>query len=58
MKIVLAGALGGIAMFIWTSLAHMALPFAEAGLREIRNERRRRSRHFLKVLIISSVSLT
>jgi hypothetical protein len=38
MKIVLAGALGGIAMFIWASLAHMALPFGEAGLREIPND--------------------
>jgi hypothetical protein len=26
MKILLAGVLGGIIMFIWTSIAHMALP--------------------------------
>jgi len=38
MKILLAGILGGIAMFIWTSIAHMALPLGEAGLREIPNE--------------------
>ncbi len=38
MKIVLAGASGGIAMFIWTSIAHMFLPLGEAGLREIPNE--------------------
>src|SRR6266699_5919206 len=38
MKIVLAGAVGGIAMFIWTSIAHMFLPLGEAGLREIPNE--------------------
>ena len=38
MKILLAGILGGIAMFIWTSLAHMALPLGEAGISEITNE--------------------
>ena len=38
MKIVLAGVLGGIAMFIWTSIAHMALPLGEAGISEIPNE--------------------
>ena len=38
MKILLAGILGGIVMFIWTSIAHMALPLSEAGIREIPNE--------------------
>jgi hypothetical protein len=38
MKILLAGVLGGIAMFIWTSIAHMALPLGEAGINEIPNE--------------------
>jgi hypothetical protein len=38
MKILLGGVLGGIVMFIWTSLAHMALPLGEAGVREIPNE--------------------
>ena len=38
MKILLAGILGGIVMFIWTSIAHMALPLGEAGLGEIPNE--------------------
>ena len=38
MKILLAGILGGIAMFIWTSLAHLALPLGEAGISEIPNE--------------------
>jgi hypothetical protein len=38
MKILLAGILGGIVMFVWTSLAHMALPLGEAGIREIPNE--------------------
>jgi len=38
MKILLAGILGGIVMFIWTSIAHMALPLGEAGLGGIPNE--------------------
>ena len=38
MRILLAPILGGIAMFIWTSIAHMALPLGEAGINEIPNE--------------------
>src|SRR5215472_10949227 len=38
MKILLAGILGGLAMFIWTSIAHLVLPFGEAGIQEIPNE--------------------
>jgi hypothetical protein len=38
MRILLAGALGGIAMFVWTSIAHMALPLGEAGIGEIPDE--------------------
>jgi len=38
MRILLAAILGGIAMFIWTSIAHMALPLGEAGISEIPNE--------------------
>ena len=38
MRIFLAGLLGGIAMFIWTSIAHMALPLGDTGVREIPNE--------------------
>jgi hypothetical protein len=38
MRILLAGVLGGIAMFVWTSIAHMALPLGEAGIDEIPNE--------------------
>jgi len=38
MKILFAGILGGIVMFVWTSIAHMALPLGEAGVREIPNE--------------------
>ncbi len=37
-RIFLAALLGGIAMFIWTSIAHMALPLGEAGIKEIPNE--------------------
>ena len=38
MKILLAGILGAIAMFVWTAIAHMALPLGEAGIAEIPNE--------------------
>jgi hypothetical protein len=38
MKILLAGILGGVAMFIWTSIAHMLLPLGEVGVGEIPNE--------------------
>jgi hypothetical protein len=38
MKILLAGILGGMAMFLRTSIAHMALPLGEAGVGEIPNE--------------------
>jgi hypothetical protein len=34
----LAGVLGGIGMFIWTSIAHMALPLGKAGVAEIPHE--------------------
>ena len=37
-RIFLAALLGAIAMFIWTSIAHMALPLGEAGIGEIPNE--------------------
>jgi len=37
-RVLLAGLLGGIAMFAWTSLAHMVLPLGDAGIREIPNE--------------------
>jgi hypothetical protein len=32
-KILLAGILGGLALFAWESLAHMVLPLGEAGIR-------------------------
>lgn len=37
-RILLAGLLGGIAMFIWTSLAHTVLPLGQMGVQEIAND--------------------
>jgi hypothetical protein len=37
-RILLGGLLGGLAMFIWTSIAHMVLPLGAAGIREIPND--------------------
>ena len=37
-RIILAGVLGGIAMFIWSSVAHIVLPLGEIGIKEIPNE--------------------
>jgi hypothetical protein len=37
-RILIAGVLGAVAMFIWTSIAHMALPLGEAGVGEIPND--------------------
>src|SRR6476659_10932717 len=34
----LAAILGGIAMFIWTFIAHDVLPLGEIGIRELKNE--------------------
>jgi hypothetical protein len=33
-----AGIAGGIAMYIWTSIAHLALPLSTAGIQEITND--------------------
>src|SRR5438128_10044090 len=38
MKLLVAGILGGIVMFVWTSIAPVALPLGEAGIGEIPNE--------------------
>ena len=35
-RIILAALLGGIAMFVWSSIAHMALPLGEAGVRQMK----------------------
>lgn len=37
-RILLAGILGGVAMFLWTSIAHIATPLGEVGFKEIPNE--------------------
>jgi len=37
-RILLAGVLGALAMFVWLSIAHMALPLGEAGLQQVENE--------------------
>lgn len=37
-RVLLAGLLGGIAMYVWTALAHMVLPLGEAGVKEMPNE--------------------
>lgn len=38
MRIILAGFLGGIAMFVWTSIAHIALPLGQTGFSQIPGE--------------------
>jgi hypothetical protein len=38
MRVLFTSILGGIVMFVWTLLAHMALPLGEAGITEIPNE--------------------
>lgn len=37
-RIILAGVLGAIAMFIWSSIAHILLPLGEVGVQGIPNE--------------------
>jgi hypothetical protein len=37
-RAVLAGLLGGVAMFVWMSVAHVVLPLGETGVQEIANE--------------------
>jgi hypothetical protein len=37
-RILLAGLLAGIAMYIWSSIAHIALPLGQVGVKEIANE--------------------
>jgi hypothetical protein len=37
-RIILAGILGGIAMFIWSTIAHTVLPLGKIGVRELTNE--------------------
>jgi hypothetical protein len=37
-RVLLAGILGGIAMFLWSSVAHVILPLGQTGIKEIPNE--------------------
>lgn len=37
-RILLAGVLGAIAMYLWSSVAHLMLPLAQTGIQEIPNE--------------------
>jgi hypothetical protein len=37
MRILIAGLLGGIAMFAWSSIAHVATPLGETGINMVRN---------------------
>jgi hypothetical protein len=37
-RVILAGLLGGVAMFVWSSVAHVALPLGQTGIKEIPNE--------------------
>jgi hypothetical protein len=37
-RVLLAGLLGGLAAFAWSSLSHMVLPLGEAGVRTLPNE--------------------
>ena len=37
-KIVISGVLAGLAMFIWSAIAHMLLPIGEMGIKTIPNE--------------------
>ncbi len=37
-RLALAGVLGAVAMFVWSAVAHMALPLGEAGVQQIDNE--------------------
>ena len=37
-RVLLAGLLGGIAMFAWTSVAHMVLPLGDTGMKELPND--------------------
>jgi hypothetical protein len=37
-RVLIAGVLGGIAMFVWTSVAHMVTPLGQIGMKTISNE--------------------
>ncbi len=37
-KIVMAGVLGGIVLFLWQWVSHMLLPLGDAGIKRMENE--------------------
>lgn len=37
-RILLGGVLGGIALFLWSSITHMVLPLGEVGVQQMQNE--------------------
>jgi len=37
-RVILAGLLGGLALFAWESVAHLLLPLGQAGIKTIDNE--------------------
>ena len=38
LRLVIAGIAGGVAMFVWSSIAHMVLPLGNMGIQEIPND--------------------
>ena len=38
MRVLIAGILGGIAMYIWSTIAHVALPLGQVGVSQMPNE--------------------
>ncbi len=38
LRLLIAAVAGGVAMFVWSSIAHMALPLGETGIRELPND--------------------
>jgi hypothetical protein len=38
LRFIIAGVVGGVAMFVWSSIAHMVLPLGQIGVGEIPNE--------------------
>src|SRR5690242_18413345 len=38
MRVLIAGILGGVAMYIWSTIAHVALPLGQTGFSQMPNE--------------------
>jgi hypothetical protein len=47
-RVVVCALLGGLAMFLWSSLIHMATPLGEAGVREIPRDREEAVLHAMR----------